>query len=172
MLSYLIWLPRFLATQDHNSGTKMTQLGFLDCGKDIFLSLLAKMKDKDLGSGIDLGTNEDPAIGIDLGTTYSCVAIWLKQHQRVEIITDDLGNRMIPSCVAFTKTKRLTGEGAKNQASKNHVNTLYGKSSVFKAFYILSHSSIHLLMLYEYMHLVDGVGSMEKKLTWHVVGTY
>ncbi|XXG54683.1 hypothetical protein AAC387_Pa03g2500 [Persea americana] len=103
----------------------MTQLGFLDCGKDIFLSLLAKMKDKDLGSGIDLGTNEDPAIGIDLGTTYSCVAIWLKQHQRVEIITDDLGNRMIPSCVAFTKTKRLTGEGAKNQASKNHVNTLY-----------------------------------------------
>ncbi|XXG54671.1 hypothetical protein AAC387_Pa03g2491 [Persea americana] len=80
------------------------------------------MKGKDI---INLGTNEDVAIGIDLGTTYSCVGIWLKQHRRVEIITNDLGNPMTPSCVAFTKTRRLIGEDAKNHASKNPVNTLY-----------------------------------------------
>ncbi|XP_074270400.1 heat shock 70 kDa protein 18-like [Silene latifolia] len=64
-----------------------------------------------------------PAIGIDLGTTYSCVAVW--QHDRVEIITNDLGNRTTPSCVAFTQTHRLIGEGAINQASINPTNTIF-----------------------------------------------
>ncbi|XP_074272600.1 heat shock 70 kDa protein 18-like [Silene latifolia] len=64
-----------------------------------------------------------PAIGIDLGTTYSCVAVW--QHERVEIITNDLGNRTTPSCVAFTQTHRLIGEGAINQASINPTNTIF-----------------------------------------------
>ena len=105
-------------------------------GKDIFSSLMAKKKDKEPAIGIGLGTNKDPAIGIDLGTTYSCVGIWLKQHQRVEIITNDLGNRKTPSYVEFTKTKRLIGEGAKNRASTNPVNTLHGMSSVFKAFHM------------------------------------
>lgn len=66
---------------------------------------------------------EAPAIGIDLGTTYSCVAVW--QHDRVEIITNDQGNRTTPSMVAFTDTERLIGEAAMNQFSMNPTNTIF-----------------------------------------------
>ncbi|GKF03751.1 probable mediator of RNA polymerase II transcription subunit 37c, partial [Tanacetum coccineum] len=64
-----------------------------------------------------------PAIGIDLGTTYSCVAVW--QHNRVEIITNDQGNRTTPSYVAFNDTERLVGDAAKNQAAYNPTNTIF-----------------------------------------------
>ena len=64
-----------------------------------------------------------PAIGIDLGTTYSCVAVF--QHGMVEIIANDQGNRTTPSYVAFTDTERLVGDGAKNQASQNPENTVF-----------------------------------------------
>ncbi|KAK9741053.1 hypothetical protein RND81_03G078500 [Saponaria officinalis] len=66
---------------------------------------------------------EWPVIGIDLGTTYSCVAVW--RHDRVEIIPNDQGNRTTPSCVAFTDSERLVGEAAVNQATKNPLNTIF-----------------------------------------------
>ncbi|XP_058726613.1 heat shock cognate 70 kDa protein-like [Vicia villosa] len=65
------------------------------------------------------------AVGIDLGTTYSCVAVWQEEHHRVEIIHNDQGNRTTPSFVAFTKNQRLIGEAAKNQASANPQNTVF-----------------------------------------------
>lgn len=66
------------------------------------------------------------AIGIDLGTSYSCVAVWQEQHNRVEIIHNDQGNRTTPSFVAFTYDQRLIGEAAKNQAATNPENTVFG----------------------------------------------
>ncbi|KAJ4773753.1 Heat shock 70 kDa protein [Rhynchospora pubera] len=64
-----------------------------------------------------------PAIGIDLGTTYSCVAAW--RHDRVEIIPNDQGNRTTPSCVAFKETERFVGDAAKNEATRNPTNTVF-----------------------------------------------
>ncbi|XP_027104461.1 heat shock cognate 70 kDa protein-like [Coffea arabica] len=69
------------------------------------------------------GEGEVPAIGIDLGTTNSCVAVW--QHDRVEIIPNDQGNRTTPSYVAFTNAERLIGDAAKNQVAMNPVNTVF-----------------------------------------------
>ena len=70
------------------------------------------------------GSEETPAIGIDLGTTYSCVAVW--QHDHIEIIVNDQGNRTTPSQVAFTATERLVGQAAANQAMINPLNSIWG----------------------------------------------
>ncbi|KAK4480357.1 hypothetical protein RD792_013428 [Penstemon davidsonii] len=69
------------------------------------------------------GKVEGPAIGIDLGTTYSCVGVW--QHDRVYIIANDQGNHKTPSYVAFTDTERLLGDAAEYQVAMNPTNTVF-----------------------------------------------
>lgn len=64
-----------------------------------------------------------PIIGIDLGTTYSCVAAY--RNGKVEIIPNDQGNRITPSYVAFTEGERLVGDAAKNQATTNSERTIF-----------------------------------------------
>ena len=67
---------------------------------------------------------DEPAIiGIDLGTTYSCLAIWA--NNKPEILANDQGNRTTPSMVAFTDTERLLGDAAKNQSAINPTNTVF-----------------------------------------------
>ena len=84
---------------------------------------------------------EGRAIGIDLGTTYSCVGAW--QHDRIEIKANDQGNRTTPSYVAFTDAERLIGDAAKNQIGNNPINTVLGEFFLPFSCYILCGCSVH-----------------------------
>jgi len=69
--------------------------------------------------------NEGPIIGIDLGTTFSCVAVFDNATQKVQVLPNSLGELTTPSWVAFTQTGRVVGHAAKQQASMNAANTVY-----------------------------------------------
>jgi heat shock 70kDa protein 1/2/6/8 len=73
------------------------------------------------------GIGKKVAIGIDLGTTYSCVAV-CKKNGDVHIIVNDYGKRTTPSCVAFKDSERMIGDAAFNMAASNPTNTIFGKS--------------------------------------------
>src|SRR5438105_926611 len=70
-----------------------------------------------------MSSNKKNVVGIDLGTTYSSIAI--RRNGQVEVITNDQGNKTTPSYVAFTETERMMGESAKNQAGYNPTNTIF-----------------------------------------------
>lgn len=83
------------------------------------------------------GKYEGIAVGIDLGTTYSCVGVWQETHSRVEIIHNDQGNKTTPSFVAFTQNQRLICDAANNQAPANPENTVFGEVSTLFSAYLL-----------------------------------
>ena len=82
-----------------------------------------------LRGGADGDKIQGPCIGIDLGTTYSCVAVW--RNNRVDVCPNEQGHRITPSYVAFLKDgTRLVGDAAKNQASQNPTGTFFDVSSL------------------------------------------
>jgi len=91
---------------------------------NFYISMDKNNSSNDLDSDLD-SDSECVAIGIDLGTTYSCVAVWSLAEDRVIVIPNSMGNFTTPSYVAFTDDERLIGDAAKNQAALNPLNTIY-----------------------------------------------
>ena len=87
------------------------------------LALIGSVQAQDQVPLNDSNPEYGTVIGIDLGTTYSCVGVM--QKGKVEIIVNDQGNRITPSYVAFTDEERLVGDAAKNQFAANPGRTVY-----------------------------------------------
>lgn len=87
------------------------------------LALIGRVQAQDQAPMNDSASEYGTVIGIDLGTTYSCVGVM--QHGKVDIIVNDQGNRITPSYVAFTDDERLVGDAAKNQYASNPTRTVY-----------------------------------------------
>ncbi|EWM26556.1 luminal binding protein [Nannochloropsis gaditana] len=122
---YGFWgLPTRRASQAARTSAQVPAHKQATCRATTVQRLLARTRG---GASNDKGKEgkiQGPCIGIDLGTTYSCVAVW--QNGRVEICPNDQGNRITPSYASFTEDEqRLIGEAAKNQAAQNPSNTVY-----------------------------------------------